>query len=135
MPALMSRCHVLLQTSHNEGTPVALIQGMAAGRPFISTAVGGVVNMVSGPAIRNGNGCSWFGNAVLADPNPAAFTDALLQLLSAPEMILSMGRQGRELAMKHYPKQELLKNLDDLYRELISQKLEHRLLEEQAVRR
>ena len=49
LPA-MARCDVLLQTSRNEGTPVALIQGMAAARPFVSTAVGGVVDMVSGTA-------------------------------------------------------------------------------------
>src|ERR1017187_5628097 len=46
LPA-MARCDVVLQTSRNEGTPVALIQGMAAARPFVSTAVGGVVDMVT----------------------------------------------------------------------------------------
>src|ERR1039457_2628215 len=51
LPA-MARCDVVLQTSRNEGTPVALIQGMAAARPFVSTAVGGVVDMVTGGAQR-----------------------------------------------------------------------------------
>ncbi len=55
LPA-MSRCDVVLQTSRNEGTPVALIQGIAAARPFVSTAVGGVVDMVSGCATRAAGG-------------------------------------------------------------------------------
>jgi len=45
---LIAQCDVLMQTSHNEGTPVALIQGMAAGRPFVATPVGGVVDMAQG---------------------------------------------------------------------------------------
>ena len=45
---VVARCDVLIQTSRNEGTPIALIQGMAAGRPFVSTPAGGVVDMVTG---------------------------------------------------------------------------------------
>ena len=40
---VLNLCDLLIQTSRNEGTPVSLIQGMAAGRPFISTPAGGVV--------------------------------------------------------------------------------------------
>ena len=126
VPAFLSNCHILIQTSRNEGTPVALIQGMAAGRPFISTAVGGVVDMVSGPALRNGHGSTWFSNAVLAESSPGAFADALLQFLRTPEVISPMGLRGREFAMKRYSKERLLHNLDGLYRELLTQKLGHR---------
>jgi glycosyltransferase involved in cell wall biosynthesis len=38
---VLNQCDLLIQTSRNEGTPVSLIQGMAAGRPFISTPAGG----------------------------------------------------------------------------------------------
>src|SRR6266508_1648126 len=46
--SVLAACDVLVQTSLNEGTPVALIQGMAAGRPFVSPPAGGIVDMVSG---------------------------------------------------------------------------------------
>ena len=62
LPA-MARCDVLLQTSRNEGTPVALIQGMAAARPFVSTAVGGVVDMVSGMRPIARPAALWYSNA------------------------------------------------------------------------
>jgi glycosyltransferase involved in cell wall biosynthesis len=59
LPAV-ARCDVVLQTSRNEGTPVALIQGMAAARPFVSTAVGGVVDMVSGISERWPKAGCWY---------------------------------------------------------------------------
>jgi len=62
---ILARCDVAIQTSRNEGTPVALIQAMAAGRPFLSTAVGGVVDMTCGQARSLTPGAAWFGNAVL----------------------------------------------------------------------
>ena len=48
---------------------------MAAGRPFISTPAGGVVNMVTGALRRELDGCRWFDNGVLADANPARFLE------------------------------------------------------------
>ena len=37
-------------TSDNEGTPVSLIEAMAAGRPVIATDVGGVADLLPDPA-------------------------------------------------------------------------------------
>ena len=120
---VLAKCDVLIQTSLNEGTPVALIQGMAAARPFVSTAVGGVVNMVSGGVLRNGNGARWFANAVLVDDDPSAFAHALCELAQDFPALEQMGRQARLLASTQYRKEALLANLDALYRELIERKL------------
>ena len=56
---------------------MAIIQGMAAGRPFLSTPVGGLVNMVEGPLLSNQNGCRWFENGILADASPEAFANGI----------------------------------------------------------
>ena len=111
---VLARCHVVLQTSRNEGTPVALIQGMAAARPFVSTAVGGVVDMV-GAAAR---GC---GNGLLAASDPTALADALADLARDRERMARMGREGRAFAAR-YRKEVLAGNLDALYRELLRKK-------------
>jgi glycosyltransferase involved in cell wall biosynthesis len=46
LPAVYEVCDVVALSSLNEGTPLALIEAMAAGRPVVSTAVGGVPDLV-----------------------------------------------------------------------------------------
>jgi glycosyltransferase involved in cell wall biosynthesis len=41
MPAIYSELDIVVLTSKNEGTPVAIIEAMAASRPVVATAVGG----------------------------------------------------------------------------------------------
>ncbi len=119
---MLRTCHVLLQTSHNEGTPVALIQGMAAARPFVSTAAGGVVDMVVGPASDRTVGCNWHLNGVLARPDSDAFAGALLHFCRNPGLITAMGSQARMFAAERYRQETLLGNLDSLYRDLLKKR-------------
>ena len=122
---VMARCDVLLQTSRNEGTPVALIQGMAAARPFVSTAVGGLVDMVSGREVRSADGTRWHSNGALADADAAALAGALTTLAEDRARVPRMGLAGRALASR-YRKETLLGNLNALYRELLRTKnLDH----------
>jgi glycosyltransferase involved in cell wall biosynthesis len=113
---------VLLQTSRNEGTPVALIQGMAAARPFVSTAVGGVVDMVSGGAAQSCDGARWHANGVLVDPDSTALAGALAALADNPALVPRMGLAGRAIASRQYRKETLVLNVDALYRELLRKK-------------
>lgn len=120
LPA-MARCDVLLQTSRNEGTPVALIQGMAAGRPFVSTAAGGVVDMVSGSAECASDGTRRHANGVLAPPQPGALAGALIALERDRTLVARMGHSARAAAVQ-YRKERLVADLDALYRELAQKK-------------
>ena len=122
IPPVLACCHVLLQTSRNEGTPVALIQGMAAARPFVSTAVGGVVDMVSGEVQRYGEGARWHGNGVLAERRPTALAGALAALDRDRGLAARMGLEGRAFAARRYRKEALVENVDALYRELLEKK-------------
>jgi glycosyltransferase involved in cell wall biosynthesis len=121
LPA-MARCDVVLQTSRNEGTPVALIQGMAAARPFVSTAVGGVVDMVSGDAERSSGGARWYANGVLVEPDAAALAGALAALAEDRTLVARMGLAGRDFSSRQYRKETLVRNVDALYRELLRKK-------------
>jgi glycosyltransferase involved in cell wall biosynthesis len=115
---LIAHCHVLLQTSINEGTPLALIEGMAAGRPFLSTPVGGVVDMVDGPGVRDSDGSVWHSNGVLVKADPSCFARALRSLADRPERLRAMGIDARKLASERYNGEALVANVLGLYREL-----------------
>jgi glycosyltransferase involved in cell wall biosynthesis len=120
--SVVSQCHLLMQTSRNEGTPIALIQGMAAGRPFVSTAVGGLIDMVEGPLVRRSPGCRWFSNGVLAEPKAFAFASAICELAGAPNQLRAMGQAAAGFAAMHYSLPTLLESTSHLYGELIEKK-------------
>ena len=48
LPVLYGALDVVVLTSRNEGTPVALIEAGAAGRPVVATDVGGVAEVIHG---------------------------------------------------------------------------------------
>jgi glycosyltransferase involved in cell wall biosynthesis len=121
--AFIASCDLLIQTSANEGTPVALIQGMAAGRPFVSTPAGGVVDLVCPPELSNRGGCRWFANGVLAPPSPASFANALECLIRDPALIPRMGLAARRFAAERFQAERLVDDMDRLYRELIERRL------------
>ena len=115
----IAECDILMQTSVNEGTPVALIQGMAAGRPFISTPAGGVVDLVSLPALHEQDGCNWHVNGVLTPPNPVHFANTFEYLLRNPALVPRMGLAARCFAAERFQAERLVDDMDRLYRELI----------------
>ena len=125
---VLAQCHLLIQTSRNEGTPVALIQGMAASRPFVSTPAGGVVDMVAGPGRRTPIGSWWFDNAVLVPPDSGAFAGTLAELARQPGLLDPMGRAASEFAIGHYTLDALTGALDRIYRGLLAESPEGRRL-------
>jgi glycosyltransferase involved in cell wall biosynthesis len=130
---ILAICDVLVQTSRNEGTPVALIQGMAAGRPCLSTAAGGVVDMTCGSPRALTPGARWFDNSVLVEPNADAFASALEECSRSPGRVTEMGWAARTLACASYRKEVLASNLDSLYRELLDRKCPHLKITRRAV--
>ncbi|TMJ98184.1 MAG: glycosyltransferase family 4 protein [Actinobacteria bacterium] len=50
VPELMAAADVLVLTSHSEGSPVAVMEALAAGVPIVATSVGDVPDMLAGAA-------------------------------------------------------------------------------------
>jgi glycosyltransferase involved in cell wall biosynthesis len=119
MEGFISRCDVLIQTSRNEGTPVGLIQGMAAGRPFVSTPAGGVVDMVTGAGTREPAGGEWFANGVLVEPNARIFASVLCQMQRDRRRLNLMGREAAVFALGRFNLGELARNYERLYAGLL----------------
>jgi glycosyltransferase involved in cell wall biosynthesis len=93
-------------SSRNEGTPVALIEAMAAGRPVLSTAVGGVVEVVT-PSVTG---------LLVPAGDVSAMADAMVSLVDGPEMRLRLGRAARQDVGQRYNRVRLIDETGDLYR-------------------
>ena len=104
-------------SSLNEGTPLSLIEAMAANRPFISTAVGGVIDL-AGDVVRDIGGVCFRQRGITVNSGDAsAMAAGLLQIAKGSEEIDSMRIRGNEFVRAEYEKARLIKDLANLYRD------------------
>lgn len=109
LPIIYAATDVFLLTSRNEGTPVALIEAMAAGVPGVSTDVGGVRDVISGPEL----------GVLVPSGGAAALAEAVCALLDRPELRRQMGERGRQSVLERYSLDRLADDIAALYRELL----------------
>ncbi len=108
LPALYADLDVLALSSRNEGTPVCLLEAMAAGVAVVATRVGGVPDMV-----RHGET-----GLLVPAGDPAALAAAVATLLADPERRLALGLAGRRAVYPAYDVKTLIARVEALYREL-----------------
>jgi glycosyltransferase involved in cell wall biosynthesis len=112
---------IVALTSLNEGTPLTLIEAMANARPVISTAVGGVVDLLGDP-ISEKPGALFLTcqRGVSVPPNDAAaFADGLGRLVDDPTLRREIGERGLQFVQSNYSKDRLLEDESALYAELL----------------
>lgn len=115
----IQNAHMLIMTSHREGTPLSLIQGMGAGRPFLSTAAGGTVDLGTGiPRLESSSW--WYDNAVMAAANPESFCGVIEKLLQQRAWLERMSRNSREFAASQFSENRLAEDIAQLYSGLIA---------------
>jgi len=103
---------VVTLCSNNEGSPVALIEALAAARPVVSTRVGGVPNVVA-----DGE------SGLLVPPrDPAAFAEAVIALLRDPGRAARLGQAGRKAVFPKHASTRLVQDVERLYLELAREK-------------
>ena len=108
---LYTNLDIVALTSLNEGTPVSLIEAMAAGRPVVATNVGGVKDLVNGDR----------GFLVkLGDVD--SFASALKCLIDDEKLRSRMGRSGREFVRNNFTKDRLIDDIKELYEELLKER-------------
>jgi glycosyltransferase involved in cell wall biosynthesis len=118
---IYSDLDLVVLTSHNEGTPVALLEAMASGRCFISTHAGGVRDLMIGEPFVTA-GMEIFKNGVLVKRQPAVIAAAIQYLLNRRDLRKSMGEAGREFVRGKFSVQRLADDLERLYLQLAMQK-------------
>jgi glycosyltransferase involved in cell wall biosynthesis len=112
LPAIYRDVDVVALTSRNEGSPVSLIEAMAAGRPVVATRAGGVPDLVE-------DGVSGY---LVAPDRPDAVAEALLALLADPGRRDALGAAGRSRVYPAFAADRLVRDIDALYAALLEQK-------------
>jgi glycosyltransferase involved in cell wall biosynthesis len=101
---------IVVSSSRAEGLPNALLEAMAAARPVVATAVGGVPELV-----RDGV------EGLLVPPDdPAALATAVDRLLADPALARRLGESGRARCLQGYDIADTVRRLTDLYESLLS---------------
>ena len=103
---------VVALTSLNEGTPVSLIEAQAAGKPVVSTNVGGIKNIIEHKK-------TGFLHEVADEEG---FKNSLLNLVTNQPLREKMGKEGREDILEKYSYNRLVKDMGELYKDLLNQK-------------
>jgi glycosyltransferase involved in cell wall biosynthesis len=110
---------IVALTSFNEGTPLSLIEAMANGQAVISTAVGGVIDLLGKPdGSKNGDLSYIMGErGILTRSDDAeGFFQGLTCLVSDVKLRESFARRGKEFVAAKYSVERLLSDFRKLYK-------------------
>lgn len=113
---------VVVMTSRHEGTPLTLLEAMASGKPFVSTDVGGIRDLVAGTADFVDAGVQVFDNGILAGPSADGLASGIRYLLERPQRAREMGSAGRRFASRTFGADQSGRELESLYLKLLKQK-------------
>jgi glycosyltransferase involved in cell wall biosynthesis len=120
MPAVYSELDAVALTSKNEGTPVAIIEAMAASRPVVAPTVGGVPDLIGKVMEKKSDGFLVAEKGLLIPSgNAYALAAALLFLSENQDGLEQMIRQAKEFVLANYSQERLLNDIKMLYDELI----------------
>ncbi len=109
---------IVALTSLNEGTPLSLIEAMANGKTFVSTAVGGVVDLI-GETVETKEGFKIHEHGIgVASGNANALFEGLIHLAKDENLRKKLGAKGKEFVRKNYSKERLTADIINLYRDL-----------------
>ena len=103
---------IITLTSFNEGTPVSLIEAHAAGKPVVSTRVGGIEAVVEEKV-----------TGLLSDINDVqGYSDNLLQLVNNDIQRVQFGEVAAAKVKEKYSYQRLVGDMKRLYGDLLKAK-------------
>lgn len=116
LPEIFADLDIAVMTSDNEGTPVSLIESMAAGCPVIATGVGGVPDLLEGGRL-----------GLLVPPRSVEdLVSAIIYLIRTRDETLKRARTAQERVLEQYTLERLVNDMDNLYQELLGERVDKR---------
>jgi glycosyltransferase involved in cell wall biosynthesis len=112
VPEVLASCDIAVLPSRAEGLPNAVLEYMAAGLPTVASNVGGNAELIQ-------DGIT--GLLVPAE-DASALSTALLRILRNPEWSRQLASNGQRLATESYSFERLIREVDELYTELLERR-------------
>jgi len=110
IPAILRGARAMVLTSRREGLPMALIEAMASGVPAISTAVGGIPEVIE-------DGCTGW---LVPSGDRQALVQRLLALADDPRLAERVGAAAQAVARERWSVDVMVRRHEMLYDELLT---------------
>jgi len=107
---VLAASDVFVLSSDWEGNPLAIMEAMSAGKPVISTAVGGVPEL-----IKNGSS-----GLLVPQANSEAFARAVNRLATNPQMRRAMGTVAAKCATERFGVETMTEAYEELYEAMLA---------------
>jgi glycosyltransferase involved in cell wall biosynthesis len=106
-PHLAAAAALVVPLRLGGGTRLKIVEGMAMGKPIVSTALG-AEGIEATP-----------GRDILIADDPKAFADAVNRLLADPQLAASIGQSARRLAVERYAWSSAAQTLEEFYNRIL----------------
>lgn len=118
--AVYAGLDIVALTSMNEGTPLSLVEAMAAGCAVISTGVGGVLDLL-GAVGEEHEGFKVCERGIRIDSmDVGGYFAGLIYLAGNEKLRTRLIANGKEFVEAQYGKNRLIRDIKELYRELVA---------------
>ena len=109
VPAILNASDLFVLSSRWEGNPMSVMEALAAGLPVVSTAVGGVPELV----------CEGETGLLVPSEDAGALAQALQALVDDPAQRQAMGDAARQRAVARFDIRHTVRGYEQLYETLL----------------
>ena len=110
IPQLLNAADMLLLPSRWEGMPNVLMEAMASSLPVTALPVQGVDQILGELGQLQ----------IVREDSPTAFIDRVVQSLSDPKLLVTLGRQNRDRILAQFTVDQMIQRYGALYQQLLS---------------
>ncbi|MDD3221587.1 MAG: DUF3492 domain-containing protein [Clostridia bacterium] len=110
----------MILTSISEGQPLSILEGFAAGKPYIATNVGNCKGLIEGEKDNYGQA-----GYIVPVMGVSEIARAILRLAEQTEERQKMGQAGYRRVIEHYNESEVFEEYLSLYKAMVSGKEAH----------
>lgn len=112
VPRVLAALDLVIHPAHLEGLGIAVLEAMAAARPVVASAVGGIPEAI----------CSRETGLLVPPDDPDALASAVIEILTDPRTAAAMGRRAAEFVRREFDVDAMVDGNLQVYRSLVDRR-------------